>query len=635
MAYSSRRPSHGPYGLSGGSGRSSRGGSVGGGGSSRALARYPPAQIGKPTGASDRSPLVQKDGEVVGQRASLQKDEESILSTGLTFRDLDGKAVRCWLAFQLVGLFFQYSLWSEVRGHLDTFEAALEMQCGKSGAAAALPGPSGSAFSAADKRILGKLGICAGPMWNLAALREVSLEGHNDWEGVSRRRGYDHYRGYSGRSRSGFLMVDGPLPESIDGVNKEIKQLQDETAARLKVLQERKQLLEKGLPLPKKTLSELLQEEEDARELADPNTTLSFNFSTRSSPPTFLVAVEPVSQAHRLGEAAAEVPDDGIPKNLEAAAALEEIRWSLQVERIDPPARVEFGADSTGGHAWRRRPRVYSGLDVVTFEDLSPEAVQSMASKAAVTWTATLTSRSRSARQTRFVAYVEDSAVPHLSAVHAASKCSFTKSWKEFNLEHQGRGHQTLSFCRTMLGWSLLVTIAFAALLHQCIFGAVGNDCCEGYGFHSVLLAKFAVVDIAQQVCIVLYLLGWYEASGLRCQLCLFHPSHCEEEHPFKMTNSIAFLCTLLSSIANQLLFRPSYRRKATEEDDCCMFTSRLSALCVSTLPFSTGVFFASSAILPSPLLIQVMLGIPCLIGWMTLVIMFMGWCHACCSECN
>lgn len=46
---------------------------------------------------------------------------------------------------------------------------------------------------------------------------------------------------------------------------------------------------------------------------------------------------------------------------------------------------------------------------------------------------------------------------------------------------------------------------------------------------------------LGQEVCIVLYLLGWYEEDGLRCQLCLFHPQHCEDEDAFGLVNSVTW----------------------------------------------------------------------------------------------
>lgn len=39
----------------------------------------------------------------------------------------------------------------------------------------------------------------------------------------------------------------------------------------------------------------------------------------------------------------------------------------------------------------------------------------------------------------------------------------------------------------------------------------------------------------------MLYLLGWYEEDGLRCQLCLFHPQHCEDEDAFGLVNSVTW----------------------------------------------------------------------------------------------
>merc|ERR1712192_164146 len=128
----------------------------------------------------------------------------------------------------------------------------------------------------------------------------------------------------------------------------------------------------------------------------------------------------------------------------------------------------------------------------------------------------------------------------------------------------------------------------------------------QGYGFHCVVLAKYFIMDIPQQICIILYLLGWYEAEGLRCQLCLFHPEHCGEEHPFRWVNMLAIACCLGSCISNQFLVRQADLKVYTEDDMCWYYTFRIGGVCLSILPFTTGIFWASSALLSTPVFVQV-----------------------------
>ena len=59
------------------------------------------------------------------------------------------------------------------------------------------------------------------------------------------------------------------------------------------------------------------------------------------------------------------------------------------------------------------------------------------------------------AKQTRFLVFVEDFQAQHLDAIYANSQCSLTKAWKAFNKQHQGHHHRALVLCRTMLGYLL------------------------------------------------------------------------------------------------------------------------------------------------------------------------------------
>merc|ERR1712232_114925 len=110
------------------------------------------------------------------------------------------------------------------------------------------------------------------------------------------------------------------------------------------------------------------------------------------------------------------------------------------------------------------------------------------------------------------------------------------------------------------------------------------------HSFHWVVLAKFVIQDIPQQVCIMLYLFGWYEASGLRCQLCLFEAEYCRYEAPFHFTNFVAFTCTLLSSCANQLLVN-QFTRRHTPRTMCVCSTAFALAVLVSPCCHSQQLF--------------------------------------------
>jgi len=348
----------------------------------------------------------------------------------------------------------------------------------------------------------------------------------------------------------------------------------------------------------------------------------AFEFFTRSVPPTFLITVEPVSLAPHLGE-----PALNRSHTQQEEGILDESRWSLKVMRVDPPQT--FHAMEGFRH----------GPDAITFEDPSQESAKALTQIGFVKWQANLTNRGGSLRQTRFAVYVEDSAVPHLADIHSSSSCSFARSWRAFNQQKQGKSHVVLRWCCAMLGKFLPASILATWIVYYFIAGAPTagaptEGCCDGFGFHWIIIAKFIFVDIPQQTCIVLYMLGWYETDGLRCQLCLFHPDHCEEEHPFAFANLMTIICTLLSSVSNQILVRPA-RQYASVDDKSLLALIRICAGCVSMLPFTTGVYWATSALLWCPVFLQVVLFFPCAIGWMTVFFLAVCWVAACCESCE
>lgn len=349
---------------------------------------------------------------------------------------------------------------------------------------------------------------------------------------------------------------------------------------------------------------------------AGPSNLHSFRFRTTSRPPTFLVVVDPVSSA-KAGETPAAAAT--------ILAEQEDVRdghWALEVTRVTPPQVAP------------QLQHFHSGQAALTFEDLSLEAQDALNTAGGIDWRATLTARGSGKRQTRFVAFIEDATSSHLAEVHASRQCSFGRSWKAFTQQHQGRSHQALSWCRLLLGIFVAVGGAAVYAVHTELAKRGGIT---GHRFHAVVMAKFLLQDVPQQVCIVLYLLGWYEASGLRCQLCLFHPQHCSEEWAFHAANSVALLFTLVSSMANQLLVRPVLKTIYTEDDICVQYTFRIGGMCVSMLPFTTGLCLASRSLLPAASLIHLLAAVPCGLGWLTvaglLCVPMMTFCDEDCGD--
>lgn len=430
----------------------------------------------------------------------LDPEEPDYWETGFTLRELGPQAVRLWLGLQVLGLFFQLLLWSEVANHLYEYEEVIAKICPR-------------------ERL--QHGICVGPMWNISSWQNVVL------------------------SAGGGFQV----PASY-----------------------------------------------------------TFNFATVSSPPTFLLVVDPVASAN--GAEPVDVRGDVLPNQQSMA------RWSAEVVRVNPP---QLGPEMKTFHM---------GQHAMTFEDLSVEAKNEMAKSGRVLWRATLTAHGTLKRNTRYVTFVEDAVTSHLKDLSSDLQCAFGQAWKAFNDENQGHSHSALSWSRYLLGIFLFVGAFMVNFVHARL--AKGQ---VGHKFHLVVLAKFILQDLPQQLCIVLYLLGWFEATGLRCQLCLFNPQHCGADDAFHFTNSLAIMFTLLSSMANQLLIRPAFKRSYTEDDVCLMYTIRIGGACVSVLPFTTGICFATKSLLPAATFLHMLAAVPCGLGWLTMVGGIMVPCMICCDE--
>ncbi|CAK9015721.1 unnamed protein product [Durusdinium trenchii] len=493
-------------------------------------------------------------------------DEEcGFFSTGLTLQEPHSLTIRAWLAFQILALLLQGHFWQEVRGNISLYEETLRTNC-------------------APER--SKHGVCMGPLWNVSAWEEFVLQGRSSsWHSELKPRPY--------RLESFSRYLD-----SVEAIDAEIAHLQQETAARIKELRDKRAELEvtQGLiPLGNGTVRA------GSGISRSFNSTYIFQFDTHFAPVIFLLSVEPIQ---RPGEST-KVSGDEDHENV----INENGHWSLEVKRLEPPPAGDQHFQRAG-----------SGSKVLTIEDMSREALNSVQKQGYVRWEAIIRNSAFSSRMSRgsqrFMVFVEDFQSPHLGQILPSSSCSLTAAWRAFNKQHQGHHHRALAWCRDLLGWLLpLGALATWAVYSTSVAQTEKTEDLElnfeaqeeekdverngqrGY-FQSVILIKLLVMDIPQQICIVLYLLGWYEADGLRCQLCLFHPQHCEAEHPFRFVNSAAFLCTLLSSVSNQVVLGPSKTSKkgteAAEGEVCTMWTIRIGLICAPCIAAGTALFVSS-----------------------------------------
>lgn len=349
-----------------------------------------------------------------------------------------------------------------------------------------------------------------------------------------------------------------------------------------------------------------------------PNT-INFDFATLSSPPTFLVGVDPMRVSYGQDTAAAPATGDAL-HDASNQDSVQDTRWTLEVRRVKPPQLTDHF-------------RVHrNGREAVTMEDLSEEARKALAEQGRVEWRATLSLAARSGlshdAHVTMAIFAEDAAASHLKDIHASTQCRFSRSWKAFNEQYQGHKHRALTWCKLLLGLFLLVGGAAVWLVHK----EVQAQCRSGvasHRFHAVVLLKFLVHDVPQQACIMLYAFGWYETSGLRCQLCLFDPVHCVYESPLGMVNLMALSLVLLSSSANQLLIRPAYRKRYTDDDMCCQYTVRIIGVCLSTLPMSTALVLGAESLMYT----RILFAVPCFFGWVGFSVFCCLPLVACCDD--
>lgn len=299
----------------------------------------------------------------------------------------------------------------------------------------------------------------------------------------------------------------------------------------------------------------------------------SFSFDTKSSPATFLVAVEP------------EPPH-------------EKAQWKLVISSKD----TNYHAAHYSNHDVTPMSGTGSRFRVITVRYRSGPR----------SWKGRLNLMSKFEEACTVHVYVVDSRISHLEDVHGQKQCSFEESWQNFNERHSGEHHRVLTNAQLATGFFLVVSVASTVMVAYRFFYYVEG----GKLLSRVIAVKFVVQDWPQQMCIVAYLYGWYAKNGLRCQMCLFHPEHCDSQEPLHWTNLMVCFCTLLSSSSNQLIFQAK-NRKYEDEEECCLWLFRAILISVSALPFCTAMFFLSSSMLhANSLLVYTLSGVPMVIGW-------------------
>jgi len=292
----------------------------------------------------------------------------------------------------------------------------------------------------------------------------------------------------------------------------------------------------------------------------------SFDFNIKSTPPTFLVGVEP-QKPHAKA------------------------RWRLSLSARGESGELEM-MSATGDK-----------YNVFTSKYRPVQA-----------WSASMTLKSSFSEYAQIHVYVVDSNLAHLEDVHAQGQCGFEESWGNFNERHSGQHHQVMWFTKHAVTFFLLVSMCSAGLvLHRFYFYVE-----SGKLLGRIIMLKFVVQDFPQQMCLVMYLFSWYARDGLRCQMCLFHPKHCDEQQALHWTNLMVCFFTLLSAVANQLLLQAKARRYEDDEE-CFLWCARGAMLSVSVLPFSTAILFSPS-MLHLGALVYFAAGVPTLVGWFTLI---------------
>jgi len=227
-------------------------------------------------------------------------------------------------------------------------------------------------------------------------------------------------------------------------------------------------------------------------------------------------------------------------------------------------------------------------------------------------WAGSVSLRSELPDQALVHVYVVDSRIQHLEEVHKQEQCSFEASWQNFSERGSGDHHTVLFLARYATTFFLAVSLCCSGLVLYRFYYFVES----GKLLSRIIVLKFLFQDLPQQMCIAAYIYAWYANNGLRCQMCLFRPLHCDEQHPLHWTNLMVCFFTLLSASANQLLVQAKNKRY-DEEEECVLYFTRFVLFSISVLPFSTAILFLGWPLVHlRSAIVYVLAGVPTMVGW-------------------
>ena len=213
-----------------------------------------------------------------------------------------------------------------------------------------------------------------------------------------------------------------------------------------------------------------------------------------------------------------------------------------------------------------------------------------------------------------FTISVMDAKIEHLAEMEAGKTCSFEKSWEGFNLQHQGHRHTSILIADYAANLIVMMNVLVLWLAY--------NRKKYNLSFYSILLGKFLFQDLPLQFVVATFIYGWYGQGGLRCQLCLFDPTHCSDESAINSANLPVILLSMISALCTQTILQPSDYDVMDEEEQCIWGCLRFGSLSASILPMMTVIIFCVPLALPKIAIFAIS------------IFVAFGWLFCCCCTC-
>ncbi|CAD7970035.1 unnamed protein product [Amoebophrya sp. A25] len=343
-----------------------------------------------------------------------------------------------------------------------------------------------------------------------------------------------------------------------------------------------------------------------------PDKVFSFSVSADDRKPTFLVGVEPQSPNADARYKLEVTHPSGAP-----------IYWmrtpKLNIERVSKG--LETGVFVANAGPWAGGRVQFQGrLELVPVPD---EAQSNGASSEQE-------SRRDSSSNNLFRVYVVDSQIAHLGTVHRQQKCDFPSTWENFsNRRAENLFHYLDGFYYLVQFFLVSQTIMLLLIMWRFLRFADGSRL-----FTRLAVGKFCLQDFPQQFFLGLYFHAWYAENGMRCQLCLFEPEHCELENEFPLSwqNALLLVSLVVSALSTQFLVNPSENKTVlqlydgltlSEDEQIFTFFARTLLFALSVLPLSTFYVICARSIMHMQhyFFLGLSVTVLCVCGWLTAVL--------------